>query len=271
VLPAREGLARAEIACIGRELLRGRVADRNAAPIARALNDRGLVVSRIAIVDDTLTAIATLTREVLAREPHLLVTSGGLGPAEDDRTLAGVGQVLGLPLLLDHAAQELVEEAYRRQSERRLATPAGLTRGREKLCRLPKGFVPVANPVGIVPGAFHRLDGGAVVLCLPGVPDEAQAVLEAALPQLKFAVRPGETARRDVEAPTIDEAALLPLIDQLSAEFPEVWIRSEPSGARRPGGRVLIHLEALGPDREQADAAVDGAIKRLLALAAGGP
>lgn len=268
--PARTGPAWAEIVCIGRELLRGRLADRNAPLLARALTDRGLIVSRITIVDDTLPAIVAVVRETLSRNPHLLVTTGGLGPAAEDRTLAGVAEALGLPVVLDHQAQALVEAAYRDLSERKLVL-SGLTRGREKLCRLPKGFVPLANPIGVSPGAFHRLPAGAVVLCLPGVPNQAEAVLEAAMPAIKLAVRPGETARREIEAPTTDESALLPLLQQLTAEFPGVWIRSEPSGARRPGGRVMIHLEALADDLQQANTAVDSAFKRLLALAAGGP
>jgi len=269
--PARAGLARAEVVCIGRELLRGRLADRNAPQLARALTERGLLVSRITIVDDTPAAVATVVREALARNPHLLVTAGGLGPAEDDRTLEGVAAALGLPLGPDHQAREIVEESYRRLTEHKRGVGSGFTRGRERLCRLPKDFAPLPNPIGVSPGAFHRIAAGAVILCLPGTPAEAEAVLEAAMPAIKLAVRPGEMARREIEAPTVDEAALLPLLRQLAAEFPGMWIRSEPAGARRQGGRVRIHLETLGPSLEQANTAVDAALKRLLALAAGSP
>jgi molybdenum cofactor synthesis domain-containing protein len=256
---------------IGRELLRGRLADRNAPLLARVLTERGLLVTRITIVDDTPGAVATVLREALARNPHLVVTTGGLGPAEDDRTLEGLGRALGLPVGPDRQARELVEEAYRRLAERKRGVGAGLTRGREKLCRLPKGSVALPNPVGVSPGCLHRIAAGSVVLCLPGMPDEAEAVLEAAMPEIKLAVAPGELARREIEAPTVDEAALLPLLRQLSAEFPGVWIHSEPAGARRPGARVRVHLETLGPDLDQANRAVDSALERLLALAAGSP
>lgn len=239
--------------------------------LARTLTERGLLVSRITIVDDTLPSIIAVVRESLGRHPHLLVTTGGLGPAEEDRTLAGVGEALSLPLAVDHHAQAMVEAAYRNLKERKLAFDAGLTRSREKLCRLPKDFVPLANPIGISPGAFHRLPAGAVVLCLPGVPAQVQAVLEAAMPVIKLASRGGEIARREIEAPTTDESTLLPLLRQLTAEFPGVWMRSQPSGARRPGGPVVIHLETSDLSLEHANSVLDLVVKRLLALAAGSP
>ena len=112
--------------------------------------------------------------------------------------------------------------------------------------------------------------GGAIILCLPGMPEEMQAVLEAALPLLKIDFE-GEVALREIEAPTADESELTPLLDRLAREFPAVWINSRPSGSRKTGGRIVIRVEATGATREKADSSVDACVKRLLALAAGSP
>ena len=58
------------------------------------------------------------------------------------------------------------------------------------------------------------------------------------------------------------------MIDMLAGEFPYVWISSRPVGM---GGnaKVLVTLEATGNDPDEAEKAVEGAVKRLLALAAG--
>lgn len=272
VRPERTGPVRVELISIGRELLRGKIADGNAQRVARLLSQKGAMIRRITVVDDTAPSISRALREALERHPHLVVTTGGLGPAEDDRTLEGVSDALGLPLAVDHSAKELVEAAYHRLRETRVVHDEGLTASREKLCKLPVGAKPVPNPIGVAPGVAVRLPGGAIVLSLPGMPDEMQSVLEAALPLLKMQVDfDGEVALREIEAPTSDESRLAPMLDRLGREFPGVWINSRPAGSRRTGRRIVIRIEATASSREEADSVVDGCVKRFLAIAAGTP
>jgi molybdenum cofactor synthesis domain-containing protein len=269
VRPRRGGPVRVEVISVGREMLRGKIPDGNAQRVARLVTQRGAMIRRITVVDDTAASISTALRESLERDPHLVVTTGGLGPAEDDRTLEGASMALARPLTLDHATKSMVESAYRRLKEKRVVRAGGLTAAREKLCMIPLGSTPVPNPLGVSPGVFIRLPGGAIVLCLPGMPEEMQAVLEAALPQLKINFA-GEVALREIEAPTSDESELAPLLDRLGHEFPGVWISSRPAGSRKTGGKIVIRVEATGASRSDADAVVDGCVRRLLALVAGG-
>ena len=257
---------RVELISVGRELLRGKIADGNAQRVARHLTQKGVMIRRITVVDDTATAVSTALCEALGRDPHFVVLTGGMGPAEDDRTLEGVADALNLPLKLDGPAREIVESCYRRLEEKRVVHKGGLTAAREKLCRIPVGATAVANPLGVAPGVFVRLATGTVVLCLPGMPQEMQAVLEAALPEIRIEFT-GEVALREIEAPTADESKLRPLLDRMKDEFPRLWISSRPVGSRTSGRRVLIRIEATGETREAAEATADGAVKRLLALA----
>jgi molybdenum cofactor synthesis domain-containing protein len=270
VQPARTGPIRVELISVGRELLRGKIADTNAQQVARIVTQKGAMIRRITVVDDTTTSISAAVRESLERNPHLLVTSGGLGPADDDRTLGGVADALALPLAVDHATKQMVEAAYHRLAEKRVFSAEGLTAVREKLCTLPLGATPVPNPLGVSPGVLVQLSGGASVLCLPGMPEEMQAVLEAAMPLLKIDFE-GQVALREVEAPTADESELAPLLDQLAREFPTLWINSRPAGSRKTGRKIVIRIEATGATHEKADAFVESCMKRLLALAAGSP
>jgi molybdenum cofactor synthesis domain-containing protein len=270
VQPLRTGPVRAELISVGRELLRGKIPDSNAQQVARVVTQKGAMIHRITVVDDNAPAISAAVRESLERNPHLVVTTGGLGPADDDRTLEGVADALCLPLSVDHSTKVMVEDAYHRLKTKRVVSTDGLTAARQKLCRIPLGATPVPNPLGVSPGVVVRLPGGAIVLCLPGMPEEMQAVLEAALPLLRIDFA-GEVALREIEAPTSDESELAPLLDRLKHEFPDVWINSRPAGSRRTGRRIVIRVEATGASRTEADAAVDGCVKRLLALAAGSP
>lgn len=269
--PDHSGPVRVELVSIGRELLRGKIVDGNAQKVSRFFTQKNAMIRRITVVDDKVHSIASAVREALERDPHLVVTTGGLGPADDDRTLEGVSRALNRPLSLDHTTRTMVEAAYQRLQSGKVVASAGMTASREKLCTIPIGSRPVANELGVSPGVISRLPGGADVLCLPGMPQEMQAVLEAALPLLKISPLEGEVAQREIEAPTSDESELAPLLDHLIREFPGIWINSRPSGSRRTGRRIVIRVEATGPSREEADLAVDRCVQRLLALAAGTP
>src|SRR2546421_528940 len=78
---------RTEIVAVGRELLTGRTVDTNSAWIAARLTDLGAFVARIVTVDDDPAAIAREIAGARERGVALVITTGGLGPTLDDRTL----------------------------------------------------------------------------------------------------------------------------------------------------------------------------------------
>jgi len=270
VHPDRGAPLRVEVILVGTDLLRGKVGDRNARPIADAVTARGGRIHRVTVVSDDLASIAAALREALARNPHLVITTGGLGPAADDRTLEAAAEVLARPLAMSPTARKFVEHAYARLHQSRILDRAGLDRLREKLCLLPVGGQPVANPHGLPPGAICKLAGGATVLCLPGRTEEMKAVLEAGLAELKELLHRRCVVQREVEAPTADEASLRPLIERLADEHPEVGFTTRPVGTGRKGSKVLIALEATAPSEDEAAKRVDEALRRLLTIVGGG-
>jgi len=258
-----------EIVSIGRELLRGRVSDTNGAWLAEWFSRRGALVHRIVVVDDTERAVTSAVSEALQRGTHLVLTTGGLGPAVDDRTLAAVSDALHVPLAVQPPARDLVESAYARLERQKKVARGGLTAAREKMAALPVGSEPVPNPMGIAPGMLARLPGGSAVLCLPGAPEEMRATFAEAVPRLRDLTPRGAVAQREVETPTADESALLPLLERLTAEYPNVWVQSRPAESGRREARSLVTLEAVAPTKNEAESVVETALRRLLALAAG--
>ncbi len=269
VQPDHGGSIHVELISIGRELLRGLVADTNAQTLAEKLSRRGALIHRITVVDDNEKAITAAIREALDRSPNMVITTGGLGPARDDRTLSALAEVLCRPLKTNVEAKSMVETAYGRLARSKVIKSAGLTRAREKNCLLPVGSIPVPNPTGIAPGVISRLAGGCAVLCLPGQPHQMKAVLEAALPLLKDVTPHAEVARREIESPTPDEAELQGLLEQLGEEFPAVWITSHPAASRKKDSKFVVTLEASADTHEHALSAVNAAQRRLLAIASG--
>ena len=262
----RQGPLHAEIVLVGRELLRGLVEDLSARWIAAELTRRGALVHRITIVDDLERSIAAAISESLGRGVHVVVTVGGLGPASDDRTLVGLSEALRLPLTMSPPARDLVEEAYRRLRDAGVVSRAGLDATREKMCLIPVGAAALPNPRGIAPGVLTRLTGGGAVVCLPGRPDETKPVFDAALQGLKDLFPMRTSAVRDVETPTSDESAIRTLLDRVTEEYPAVWVKSHPASGRRKDP-IRVTLQAFASTQKEADALVEGALRRLLALA----
>ena len=262
VVVERHGPLHAEIVVVGRELLRGEVDDVNARHIAAELTRRGALVHRVTVVDDLDRSIAQAVSESLSRGVHLVVTAGGLGPAVDDRTIAGISDALRLPLAHSAPAKEMVEASYRAIESR----GGGLTSAREQMCLLPIGSEALPNVHGVAPGMLARRAGGGTVVCLPGRPAEAKAVLDEALARLKDLFPLRASASREVEAPTSDESALRPLLERVSGEYPAVWIKSHPP-ARHRRDPARVTLRSFATNQKEADALVDGALRRLLSLA----
>ncbi len=258
-----------EIVCAGRDVLRGRTPSTNVQEIATFLSQRGAIIRRITIVDDSSRAIAETLTEALQRGTRLVVTVGGLGPMTDDRTMVAVAETLQLPLAINVHAKAMVEDAYRQLHRQRIVSTNGLTVARQKMCSIPLGSEPIPNSAGIPPGVLSRIAGGAGILSLPGTPGEMRAVLEAAMVHLKDLAPHGVLARREIETPTSDESSLRPLLDTLSREFPSIWVQSHSPAFEMKDAKVRVSLEVGGVDKQEAEALVEDALRRLLTLAAG--
>jgi len=165
----------AAVLTVGDELLEGRTRDANLMQVSRGLSARGIAVVEARTVADSLDAISAAVRHLL--EPgRLLVTTGGLGPTDDDMTLPAVALALDLPLERSPGAEAMVRarmEDLGRECPRSALGQADL----------PRGAMPVENAVGVAPGAVIAA-GESAVVCLPGVPAEVRGLLDRCLEAL---------------------------------------------------------------------------------------
>jgi len=84
---------RAEIISIGTELLLGQIVDTNAAFLASELPDLGIDLYFISQVGDNLSRLSETLRRAWGRS-DLIITTGGLGPTEDDVTREAIAAML---------------------------------------------------------------------------------------------------------------------------------------------------------------------------------
>jgi len=241
---------RAEIICVGDELLTGGTVEANSAEIGRFLRLRGVTVRRAVSVADSLPAIVGALRE--AAEVDLCVITGGLGPTSDDLTSAALAEAAGVDCgLLTEAIAEVEAALARRGRE---LDPIQL-----RQAEVPVGAVLIKNPVGIAPGFALEIKGRLVV-ALPGVPSEMRSMFDG-VAEL-FAPRGWSAkprARRIFRCFGLREAAIAALVEPV---FAELGLVGEAS--------VGIHYRAVGPevdltvDTEELELADAGALEARL-------
>ena len=166
------------IVVTGSELVRGERTDLNGPFLARALLDLGVEPARIHVVGDDPTELEAAVREAVVGA-DLVVTSGGLGPTHDDRTVQIVAQVAGLALRVDEELESQIESVSRRVAERLQRPYADFADGVTKQARVPVPST-VLGLAGTAPGLVVEADGAPVVI-LPGPPPELQRLWPRAL------------------------------------------------------------------------------------------
>jgi nicotinamide-nucleotide amidase len=168
---------RAVFVITGSELVRGERSDLNGPFLAREALSLGLEPARILIVGDREEELAEALE--LGFEADLCVTSGGLGPTHDDRTVELVARTAGVPLELREDLHGEIEAISRGFAERMRRPYADFEEGVHKQAMLPRGAISLGL-AGTAPGSV--LDAGeTVVVVLPGPPVELQRLWPRAL------------------------------------------------------------------------------------------
>ena len=174
---APQASPRATVLVTGSELVRGSRRDANGPFLAEELTRLGLEPERITIVGDDPARLEEAIREGLSAD--LLVTSGGLGPTHDDRTVELVARAAGLEALVDEELAQEIEAISRAVAERFNRPYAEFEAGVRKQATVPAGGR-VIGIAGTAPGLVVETDG-AVVVILPGPPPELQRLWRAAV------------------------------------------------------------------------------------------
>jgi competence/damage-inducible protein CinA-like protein len=160
---------RAEILSIGTELLLGQIVDTNANFLAQQLPPLGLDLFYVSQIGDNLQRLAQAFKTALERS-DVIITSGGLGPTEDDLTREAIADVLQeQPRVIPELERDLREFFARRGR----AMPE---RNVKQATLIPSAQV-LPNPIGTAPGWWVERDG-KVIASMPGVPHEMHKMWE---------------------------------------------------------------------------------------------
>jgi nicotinamide-nucleotide amidase len=156
---------KAEIIAIGTEILLGEIIDTNSAFIARQLPELGIDLYYKTVVGDNMGRITETFQRAWGRS-DLIITTGGLGPTEDDMTREGICALLGEEPMVD----EILERRLRAFFEGRgyPMPPSNI----KQAWLIPSGRA-IDNPRGTAPGWWTERDG-RIIVSMPGVPGEME-------------------------------------------------------------------------------------------------
>ncbi len=161
-----------EILSIGTELLMGQVANTDAQYISRRLSALGISVYHHTVVGDNVLRVKDALKCALDRS-DIVITTGGLGPTEDDLTKETVAEYLSLPLIMH-------EESLERIKKRIQGFGGVMTENNLKQAYIPEGAIVMPNDCGTAPGCIIESEGKTVAI-LPGPPREMQDMFEKQL------------------------------------------------------------------------------------------
>jgi len=241
---------RAEIIAVGSELLTAERLDTNSLFLTAELNGIGIRVVHKAIVGDAAEEMASSFRHALERA-DVIVSSGGLGPTDDDRTRTTVAQLLGRKLQLNQGILEKIQARFRRYNR-----PMPEINTRQAM--VPEGAIILPNPRGTAPGLWLESNGRIVVL-LPGVPTELRALFECEVKPRLGRIAPSERLfTRELRVTGLPESEVESRVSPVYALYPdvEVTILASPSG-------IQLHPRLWSKDPVQAERLLDEMTSRM--------
>jgi nicotinamide-nucleotide amidase len=240
----------AEIIAVGSELLTPDRTDTNSLWLTEKLNSIGIEVKLKTIVGDDDARLEETIRDALKRS-SVVITTGGLGPTEDDITRKVTARAMGRRLMLD-------EKVLAEISARFLSFGRAMPQTNSRQAMVIEGAEVMANPNGTAPGLYLETDGRVVAL-FPGPPREMRPMYESFV-HPKLAAKTGGVrfARRVIRVAGMGESAVDELISPVYLQYtnPQTTILFNKS-------EIEIHLSAQAKTEQEAELLLDGLAGQL--------
>lgn len=240
---------RAVVLSIGSELVQGFLTDTNATFLAQELNALGIELVGVTQVGDSLDRLLVTLQRALD-DADLVITTGGIGPTDDDLTREAIAAIQEESVEVDAEAERRIREFF---SLRGISMPE---QNVKQAWRIPSSEL-LANPMGTAPGWFVRRDQ-QVIVSMPGVPREMYRMWrEQALPRIIDRLDHSAIVSRTLKTIGIGESAVEQrIIDLVRRGYPTVATYAKDDG-------VHIRITAMASDRAEAERAVAATVEEI--------
>lgn len=214
-------ILRVGLLTIGNELLSGVTVNTNAAWIGQQLLLNGFPVQTSLVVGDPVDEIRRGLK-ALWNQHDVVITTGGLGPTHDDRTVEVLADFFNSDL-------EFNEDTFERLKSRLSKRDIEITERHKEQCMLPVDAEIIPNSQGTAPAMYFE-QNGRHAFCLPGVPHEMKSMVsDEILPRLqRLEIRKVHT--RIIRTVGVPESTLYNMVQDQIGQFPDNMTAFLPHG-----------------------------------------
>jgi nicotinamide-nucleotide amidase len=240
----------AEIIAVGSELLTPERTDTNSLWLTEQLNAIGVEVKLKTIVGDDEARLEETIKDALKRS-DIVITTGGLGPTDDDLTRQVSARAVDRELVYHPEIEEKLRERFR-------AWGREMPEINKRQAYAIEGSTILPNPNGSACGMMNEL-GGKVLAVFPGPPREMQPMfVEHVLPRLKELSGGLLVRRRILRVTGMGESAIDQAIAPIYHEYNNVQTSILFSKLE-----VEVHLTAASADEAAALATLDELARKI--------
>lgn len=157
------------ILSVGTELLMGSILNTNTKYLSEKLNAYGVSVLYHCSVGDNPERLKEMFSYYL-NDVDMIITTGGLGPTQDDLTKEVISEVLECPLERNQVIYNKIEGFFNHINR-------PMTENNAKQALVPTCGIALENDMGTAPGIYIGKDGKHIFM-LPGPPREMQHLFE---------------------------------------------------------------------------------------------
>lgn len=237
------------ILSIGTEILFGQITNTNSVYLSQQLNMMGIDVMYHYTVGDNPQRLEELIK-LAFRDCDLIITTGGLGPTQDDLTKEIACQTLDDELVLHEPSLKHLEEFFDKRKGK-------MTENNLKQAYMPSRATVLYNNQGTAPGFALEKDGKHII-CMPGPPREMKAMFENEAKPYLEKLAESTLVYKQLRVFGIGESqletVLLPLINE----------QTDPTLATYAKiGECALRIASKRPDRAEAEQAVDAMIEKV--------
>lgn len=203
-----------EIVAIGNEILSGKVLETNSNFISKNLIKNGYRTSCVKVVSDDRDVLKKELAESL-RKNDIVITTGGIGPTEDDRTKDAVASLYDKEFFYD---KKIGEDLKKR------GFPEEVVKEQAKVF---KGGICLKNDIGSAPGFI--IEEKKVLIVLPGVPYEMEKMFLEVLKYLKRKILGKKFYQKIIKICLLSENEIENFLRKLRKKYPFIEIGIYPS------------------------------------------
>ena len=202
----------AEIIAVGSELLTPERTDTNSLWLTEKLNEIGIALKLKTVVGDDAKRLENQIRDALLRS-NVVITTGGLGPTEDDITRHVAARAVGKELIF---RDDLFEEISQKFARMKREMP-DINR---RQAFVIDGSEVLTNPNGSAPGILFQPEADKFLIILPGPPREMKPMFETQiLPKLREKTGAIVVKRRVLRVAGMGESAVDELIAPIYTKY----------------------------------------------------